>query len=92
MTGNIAIRADIDQLREHFDQARAANREYLEAARKADREYLEQVRQADREHLERRLAKTEAKVRGWMITQAFAIIGANVALIGVAAALSELLH
>jgi site-specific recombinase len=45
-----------------------------------------------RDYLDRRLAETEAKVRGWMIGQAFAIVGAVAAIIGVAAALIRLLH
>jgi hypothetical protein len=38
------------------------------------------------------IARLRAEVRGWLITQAFAIVGAVAAIIGIAAALLRLLH
>ncbi len=45
-----------------------------------------------RDYFDRRLAETEAKLRGWMIGRAFAIVGALAALYGIAVALIRLLH
>jgi hypothetical protein len=38
------------------------------------------------------IAELRAEVRGWLITQAFAIIGANAAIAGIVAALVRLVH
>lgn len=100
MIGDLVTREHFDQThaadREYLEAALRADREYLEVARRADREYLEQARRADREYLDLRLAelgaRIKADVRGWLITQAFAIVGAVAAIVGVAAALTRLIH
>lgn len=71
--------------REHFDTCRTADREYLEASRRADREYLD-LRLGEME------ARIKGEVRGWLTTQAFAIVAAVAAIVGVAAALAKLIH
>lgn len=44
-----------------------------------------------REYVDRRFAETKATVRGWLMTQAFAIVGAVAAIVGIAAALARLI-
>lgn len=44
------------------------------------------------EGLRTEIEKVRADVRGWLIAQAFAIVGAVAAMIGLAAALSRLIH
>lgn len=38
------------------------------------------------------IADLRAEVRGWLVTQAFAIVGAVAAIVGLAAALARVLH
>lgn len=42
--------------------------------------------------LRNEIATLRAEMRGWLMTQAFAIIGAVAAIVGLAAALARLLH
>lgn len=56
------------------------------------REHLDLRLNEMQAQINQRIAATEAKVRGWMIGQAFAIVGALATLYGIAVVLIRLLH
>ncbi|HJU19827.1 MAG TPA: hypothetical protein VJ770_25515 [Stellaceae bacterium] len=93
------IRRDVGHLRETTQADIATLREYvdlrlgeMEARLRGEIHGGDAELRTEIAGLHTEIEKVRADVRGWLIAQAFAIIGAVAAIVGLAAALSRLIH
>ncbi|MGH7054932.1 MAG: coiled-coil domain-containing protein [Stellaceae bacterium] len=88
LTGTIATAADIAAARGDIEATETRLRSEI---RESELRMRSEIRDGDAA-LRTEIANLRAEMRGWLTTQAFAIVGAVAALIGLAAALARIIH